>query len=585
MGTSSSKSNDFCPLDKSFEKIIFTVKNNGKKGTGFFCKIKNPNSSDSLPVLITSSQLYNKEDFYTKKKIELIIKNSKYTLYVDDSRKSYINDDKYNISLLEIKKEDYLDIDSFLEIESDEGFDSNNLYQNESLGLVSYNKKEKNYNAIKFKIKTINENQYAFKFVSNLNEELIGSPIINITNNKILGIYKNYDKKINLNNGILLKIPINEFFEEERQREIFNPKNKNIFKTSKTLKSTIRLNNENEEKEIGIIYIIPKKLHDLRLFGDDFVKNNKDKCKLLFYDEKRDKEIEYELCSLLKTDFINDITEPKESCNCFRVVLKLNEDLTDLSSMFKDCITLISFDHFFSNLKTEKVTTMSRMFEGCIFLQDFENIDQLKTSSVTDMSYMFKNCSYISDLDLTGWDTSSVKTIKGMFEGCEKLDILIGLPDLNVSNVTDMSYLFSKCKILHDVTDISEWNTENVTNMEFMFQGCSSLQELPDISKWNTSKVKNMDSMFNSCEALKSLPDISSWDISNVNNLSNMFKDCKSIEKIPNISNWNTANVEYMTGMFQNCEALKEKPNIGKWNLNNLKSNNDLFEGCNSLKK
>ena len=585
MGTSSSKSNDFCPLDKSFEKIIFTVKNNGKKGTGFFCKIKNPNSSDSLPVLITSSQFYNKEDFYTKKKIELIIKNYKYTLYVDDSRKSYINDDKYNISLLEIKKEDYLDIDSFLEIESDESFDSNNLYQNESLGLVSYNKKEKNYNAIKFKIKTINENQYAFKFESNLNEELIGSPIINITNNKILGIYKNYDKKINLNNGILLKIPINEFFEEERQREIFNPKNKNIFKTSKTLKSTIRLNNENEEKEIGIIYIIPKKLHDLRLFGDDFVKNNKDKCKLLFYDEKRDKEIEYELCSLLKTDFINDITEPKESCNCFRVVLKLNEDLTDLSSMFKDCITLISFDHFFSNLKTEKVTTMSRMFEGCIFLQDFENIDQLKTSSVTDMSYMFKNCSYISDLDLTGWDTSNVKTIKGMFEGCEKLDILIGLPDLNVSSVTDMSYLFSMCKILHDVTNISEWNTENVTNMEFMFQGCSSLQELPEISKWNTSKVKNMDSMFSLCEALKSLPDISSWDISSVNNLSNMFKDCKSIEKIPNISNWNTGNVEYMTGMFQNCEALKEKPDIGKWNLNNLKSNNDLFEGCNSLKK
>ena len=295
MGTSSSKSNDFCPLDKSFEKIIFTVKNNGKKGIGFFCKIKNPNSSDSLPVLITSSQFYNKEDFYTKKKIELIIKNYKYTLYVDDSRKSYINDDKYNISLLEIKKEDYLDIDSFLEIESDEGFDSNNLYQNESLGLVSYNKKEKNYNAIKFKIKTINENQYAFKFVSNLNEELIGSPIINITNNKILGIYKNYDKKINLNNGILLKIPINEFFEEERQREMFNPKNKNIFKTSKTLKSTIRLNNE-EEKEIGIIYMIPKKLHDLRLFGDDFVKNNKGKCKLIFYDQKRDKDIEYELC-------------------------------------------------------------------------------------------------------------------------------------------------------------------------------------------------------------------------------------------------------------------------------------------------
>ena len=582
MGLSSSKHKDSCPLDKSFEKIIVNIKNNGKKGIGFLCKIKSPNSNKLLPVLITTSQLYNKEDFYTKEKIEFTMKNFKYFIFLNNRRKSYVNDDKYDIAILEIKEHDELSINSFLEIESDENFNIDNLYKSESLGLVAYNKKEKNYEAIKFKIKTINQNQYNFKYECDLNEELIGSPIINITNNKIVGIYKDFDKKIKMNNGILLKIPLNDFLEEERQIELFSPKNNNLFKNSKTLKSTIKINDD--DKEIGIIYSIPKNLPNLRLFGDDFVKKNKDKCKISLYDAINDKEIEYELCTSLKTDYIKEITNIQESNNYFRVVLKPKEDLTDLSSMFKDCIHLILLDKFY-NLNTEKVTSMAGMFEGCTFLLDLKDIMRLNTSFVTDMSFMFKDCAYLTDLDISNWNTSNVKTIKGMFQGCEKLEIIMGLPDLDISNVTDISYLFSSCKGLNDVSDISGWNTGNVTNMEFMFNGCSSLEGLPEISKWNTSKVKNMSSMFNSCITLKSLPDISNWDVSNVNNLSYMFKDCKVIEKFPNLSNWNTSNVEDMTSMFQNCEALKEKPDIQKWNLSNLKSNKDLFEGCNSLSK
>ena len=126
MGLSSSKHKDSCPLDKSFEKIFVNIKNNGKKGIGFLCKIKSPNSNKLLPVLITTSQLYNKEDFYTKEKIEFTMKNFKYFIFLNNRRKSYVNDDKYDIAILEIKEHDELSINSFLEIESDENFNIDN---------------------------------------------------------------------------------------------------------------------------------------------------------------------------------------------------------------------------------------------------------------------------------------------------------------------------------------------------------------------------------------------------------------------------------------------------------------------------
>ena len=60
----------------------------------------------------------------------------------------------------------------------------------------------------------INENGYDFSFISNLNNESVGSPIINLKNNKIFGINKSYDKTNNLNFGILLKFPMLDFYKQ-----------------------------------------------------------------------------------------------------------------------------------------------------------------------------------------------------------------------------------------------------------------------------------------------------------------------------------------------------------------------------------
>ena len=119
MGFSSSKTKK--KLDKSFGKVLATIENNGIKGTGFVCKLKITKSDGFLPVLITTTQLYTKDDFYKDKKVEFKIQEDSYILSIDNFRKSYISDN-YEIAILEVKREDNLDVDSFLEMESDDNF-------------------------------------------------------------------------------------------------------------------------------------------------------------------------------------------------------------------------------------------------------------------------------------------------------------------------------------------------------------------------------------------------------------------------------------------------------------------------------
>ena len=103
-------------------------------------------------------------------------------------------------------------------------------------------------------------------------------------------------------------------------------------------------------------------------------------------------------------------------------------------------------------------------------------VGSLSTSGVTDMFRMFAMFDGYSGptyLDLSGFDTSSVRNMRSMFGGCSGLTSL----------------------------DLSDLDTSSVTRMEYMFDGCSALKSL-DLSGWNTSKVSYASRMFSSCEKL-----------------------------------------------------------------------------------
>ena len=245
-------------------------------------------------------------------------------------------------------------------------------------------------------------------------------------------------------------------------------------------KNTLDNNNQ-----ITIKYKKPSNKNKIRIFGKDFVGNNKNKCKIQYYDG----------CHTLREyiELKNDEGDIIE--------IKLNgiNDITDLSYMFADCDMLISLS----------------------------DISKWNVEKVTDMSYMFYNCESLKSLpDISKWNVDKVTNMSHMFSNCESLQ---NLPDIyfwNTINVTNMSDIFSNCKLLRSLPDISNWDISKVTNLSYMLFNCESLKSLPDISNWKTSKVSNMSYMFFNCKSLESLPDISKWPINSIKNMNGMFFGC-----------------------------------------------------------
>ena len=244
--------------------------------------------------------------------------------------------------------------------------------------------------------------------------------------------------------------------------------------------------------EIILKYIATNKIDNrIKIFGNFFVKKNKNNCKMIIDSE------EYGLCSYLDKRKINTKN------NIFEIKLKIIKPLTTMEKMFSNCDSLISFSS--RNLDTSKVKSTSNMFKGCKKLFELKGISNWITSEIKDMSSMFKGCELLFYLpDISIWDTSKV---------------------------TDMNSMFSECSSLLALPDISKWNMTNVSDISCMFMRCYCLLNFPDISKWNTSNFNFMSDLFNGCYSLYYLSDISGWDTSNLAFNSDIFRECLSLPK------------------------------------------------------
>jgi len=279
----------------------------------------------------------------------------------------------------------------------------------------------------------------------------------------------------------------------------------------------------------------------IKIFGEKFVKNNENNCKILCKGQS------YNLVDSF------DISNCNKENNMLEIELEGVYNITNASYMFYEC--------------------------NC--LSPLSQISEWDTSKITDMEAMFSNCaSFVSLPDISQWDTSNVTNISCLFENCSSLSEIPDISDWNVNNVTNMNHIFSGCWSLKSLPDISKWNIEKVKDINSLFSTCYSLSSLPDISKWNTKNVNNMFQVFGRCTSLKNIPDISKWDTSNVTDMSKLFIGCESLVSLPNISGWNTTNVKKMFLMFANCLSLSTLPDISKWNISNVSSKKDMIRGC-----
>jgi len=193
---------------------------------------------------------------------------------------------------------------------------------------------------------------------------------------------------------------------------------------------------ESDKLEINIIYDINNH-EDINIFGSEFVKNNKDICKMIIDDK------EYEIKEKYNVKNYNN--------NKIKIVLK----------------------------GIEKVTNMNGMFYGCSSLLSLPDISKWNTNNITNMNGIFYRCSSLLSLpDISKWNTNNVTNMSEMFSGCSLLSSLPDISKWNTNNVTNMYGLFYGCLSLKSLPDISKWNTNNVINMCGIFNGCSSITSL-----------------------------------------------------------------------------------------------------------
>ncbi len=150
----------------------------------------------------------------------------------------------------------------------------------------------------------------------------------------------------------------------------------------------------------------------------------------------------------------------------------------------------------FSSFDTKNVEDMSEMF--CCAKGSSLNLKGLDTSNVKSMLEMFLLCSGPNSLDVSTFNTSKVENMSEMFAATTLKTIVFGTFD--TGSVRDMSAMFAGCYDDYENSaftslDLSGFDTSNVETMRFMFYGVPELTTL-DLSAFNTAKVVDALNIF-----------------------------------------------------------------------------------------
>ena len=198
---------------EQMKKCVCKITFGKEKGTGFFCKIPFPDKNNMILVFITNNHVINK----LNEKIIIYIEEEceERKILINNDRMIYMNDDKkYDITIVEIKEEDnianYLELDDNIidDILNNEINIKNAKYNDNKVYAIQY--PDGNLSVSFGIIQGIfEERKYEFQHKCSTMFGSSGSPILNLKNNKLIGIHK--QGALNYNIATFLNGPIKEF--------------------------------------------------------------------------------------------------------------------------------------------------------------------------------------------------------------------------------------------------------------------------------------------------------------------------------------------------------------------------------------
>ena len=530
---------------------ICKIENRNGSGTGFFCSI-----NEKVKALITNNHVINENIINENKTIRVTLNDDKDFKIINLENKKIYTSEKYDVTIIEIHPEKE-NITQFLELDKEILEFSRDRSQ--SVYILQYPR----INIFRQKAAV------SYGIIKNLEEEFnlihyccteygsSGSLIINLLNNKLVGIHKENFKSKNYNRGTLLKNPINEYL-----KNYFNIENIN----QNNLLLSEEENNINQKNEINLILKIDEKDINKNIY---FLNRDNDKYNT---EEEYKNSIEYFNKILNKSKieiFINEIKydnkkyfKPKR-VGLYEIKLIFKLYITNLSYMFYGCSNITNIN--LSSFVTKNIINMSSMFYNCTNLIEID-LSSFDTNNVTNMNSLFYNCSNLTKIDLSSFHTNNVTNMSSMFCNCSNLTN-INVTSFNTNKVINMSSMFCNCSNLKNL-NVSSFDTMNVTNMSSLFYNCSKLSKI-DLTSFDTKNVINMNGIFSGCSKLKYL-DLSSFDTGNVTSMIGLFSCCSELTNL-DLSSFDTKNVNDMSDIIFDCFNLK------KVKINNITSNSSLI--------
>ena len=199
------------------KKILHQMENNickihkisGATGTGFFVKISY--SNHTIPVMITNHHVIDEAYLKENKDIKISLNDERTfkTIKLNEKRRIY-SSEEYDTTIIEIIPEKDK-IDDFMELDDNifnEDY-SNIFYNKQSIYIIHYPNGDKA--TVSYAIIQNMDEEYNIIHCCCTERGSSGSPIINLMNNKIIGIHKQGASHFKRNYGTYLKYPINEY--------------------------------------------------------------------------------------------------------------------------------------------------------------------------------------------------------------------------------------------------------------------------------------------------------------------------------------------------------------------------------------
>lgn len=167
--------------------------------------------------------------------------------------------------------------------------------------------------------------------------------------------------------------------------------------------------------------------------------------------------------------------------NCFRnmfaqmnieatpdIILPINKKAKTLQNLCYNCINLIDISSL-ANLDVSEVTSLNSTFAYANKLVDVSAIKNWNLSSLmVNFDYTFDYCESIKSIDLSNWDTSSIRSWICTFEHCTNLVEILG--ELDASNAESMVNTFRGC------TNLETLRVKNLKN-NATFSACPLSEE------------------------------------------------------------------------------------------------------------